>query len=328
MSNLKLSVLVICYNQEQYIAQTIESIVSQEHNYSYELIICDDASKDKTPEIIKSYYEKYPDIIKMVLREKNLGLIGNYYDGLSRLTGEYIMVCAGDDYWLPGKVETQITYMDEHPDVGLCYGDAITVDTNGNQIGVKKGQINNTFKTLITSNYMMAASICQRKCMADIYINQISPLQKNWLMEDYPLVLWFSINSKISYISQQFTAYRLLEESACHFTNLEYAIKFCESIRKIREYFLLMNSGNEKESCMISYRFLFIEMIHMTRFVGNIKYKEYCKKILKECNYNYLKNLYLSARISNKNINKIHIFSKRALDKALHSFNNIFITKY
>lgn len=315
MNNPKLSILVICYNQEHYIEQTIESIVNQEHNYSYELIICDDASKDNTPHIIRSYYEKYPDVIKMVLREKNVGLIRNYYDGISRTNGEYIMVCAGDDYWLPGKVETQISYMDEHPDVGLCYGDAISIDKDGNKIGLKMGQINNSFKNLIKSNYMMAASICQRKSMTNIFISQTNPIKKNWLMEDYPMVLWFSINSKISYISQQFVAYRILEESACHFTNLEYAIKFCESIRNIREYFLLMYTNNKKESSIISHRLLFNEMIHMTKFGGDTKYIECCKNILKECNYNYIVNLYLTLRIYNKVINKIHIISERVTDR-------------
>ncbi|MEE1211697.1 MAG: glycosyltransferase [Treponema sp.] len=100
------SVVVIAYNQEKYIEKTLDSILSQEHSYSYEIIIGDDCSSDKTPQIIEEYRKSYPSIVKPIYNSKNLGAMNNYYNTISKVKGKYIMICGGDDYWLPLKVET------------------------------------------------------------------------------------------------------------------------------------------------------------------------------------------------------------------------------
>jgi glycosyltransferase involved in cell wall biosynthesis len=126
-----LSVAVITYNQTNYIAQTLDSIIEQRHNYLYEIIVGEDYSTDGTRDILLKYKERYPDIIKLILNESNLGLIKNYFNVISQCSGKYIMQCAGDDYWLPGKVSTQITFMEDNPDVGLCCGGIQRLHTNG-----------------------------------------------------------------------------------------------------------------------------------------------------------------------------------------------------
>ena len=124
MNDLMFSILVITYNQEKYIAKTLDSILSQEHDYKYEIVIGEDCSSDGTRAIIEAYANKYPLIIKPIYNNPNLGLIKNYFNTLAQCTGKYIMECAGDDWWLPGKVSFQIDYMEKHPDVGMCYGRA------------------------------------------------------------------------------------------------------------------------------------------------------------------------------------------------------------
>ena len=81
--NKLLSVLIITYNQEDYIAQTLDSIISQIHEYDYEIIIGDDHSSDRTSIICKEYAEKYPDTIKYIYNDPNLGVIKNYYNGIT-----------------------------------------------------------------------------------------------------------------------------------------------------------------------------------------------------------------------------------------------------
>ena len=128
MNTPLLSIAIITYNQEKYISQTLDSVLQQEHEYSYEIVIGEDCSSDGTRKIIEDYVEKYPDIIKPLYNIPNKGLIANYFNVLNHCSGKYIMECAGDDYWLPGKVQYQIDYMEKHPDIGMCYSKAKIFD--------------------------------------------------------------------------------------------------------------------------------------------------------------------------------------------------------
>src|SRR5574344_692387 len=161
MNNIMFSVIIITYNQEKYIAQTLESILKQDHNYSYEIIIGEDCSKDKTKQVIEKYVLEYPNIIKPIYNEHNLGLIGNYYNVLSKCNGKYIMECAGDDYWLPEKVKVQISYMENHPEIGMCYGKASVWSESKNKVLKETvGSDNNSFSDLIKENTIPANTIC------------------------------------------------------------------------------------------------------------------------------------------------------------------------
>ena len=96
------SIIVITYNQEKTIARTLNSILHQETQYPFEIIIGDDASTDGTRVICEEYRNKYPNIIKLNEYHPNYGVVKNYAEALKRCTGKYIMVCAGDD-WLHHK---------------------------------------------------------------------------------------------------------------------------------------------------------------------------------------------------------------------------------
>ena len=122
MQDIMFSVAIITYNQEKYISQTLDSILNQQHDYKYEIVIGEDCSTDKTKQIIEEYVAKYPEIIKPLYNNPNKGLINNYFNVINHCQGKYIMECAGDDYWLPGKVKSQIEFMENNLDVGMCYG--------------------------------------------------------------------------------------------------------------------------------------------------------------------------------------------------------------
>lgn len=239
MKNIKFSIIVLCYNQEKYIKQTLDSILSQKHDYSYELIVCDDASQDSTPRIINEYAARN-DVIVPILRKKNLGLIANYFDAVSRCKGEYFLNCAGDDYWLPGKIEKQIAFMDSHPGIGACTGDAITIDENGCRIGSMFCSENPSFENLLISNCAPAGSICYRLNLVNKYIEEVDPVSKQWVMEDLPLNMWFSVNSKIQYLKGECVAYRVLSNSLSHFDKKQCGrwVTFRKSAFAIRAYFI------------------------------------------------------------------------------------------
>lgn len=134
------SICCITYNQEKYIARAIESFLSQKVDFGIEILIHDDASQDRTPEIIMEYANKYPELIKPICNKENQyskGIAINPVFNYSRAQGKYISLCEGDDYFTDKyKLYNQVKYMEKNPDCHLCFHNSIVVDTEGENIGV------------------------------------------------------------------------------------------------------------------------------------------------------------------------------------------------
>lgn len=116
-NELMLSVVVITYNQEKYISQALDSILSQQTDYAYEIVVGDDASTDSTPSILKKFSIIYSDRIKLYLREKNMGGKGanNLYDLLLKCRGKYVITLEGDDFWIDNKkIQKQIDFLENN----------------------------------------------------------------------------------------------------------------------------------------------------------------------------------------------------------------------
>lgn len=120
------SISCITYNHGPYIRQALEGFLSQRTDFSYEILIHDDASTDNTQEIIREYEAKYPDIIRPIYRTEN-----QYSKGICNISGafnfprargKYIAMCEGDDYWCdPDKLQLQADYMEAHPACSMCF---------------------------------------------------------------------------------------------------------------------------------------------------------------------------------------------------------------
>jgi len=118
----KVSVVTVCYNQEQYIEEALRGFINQKTDFPFEVIVSDDKSTDKTPEIIARYAKEYPDIIKPILRKQNLGVVKNNIETLKATTGKYVALCEGDDYWTdPTKLQRQVDFLDKHPDYAVVF---------------------------------------------------------------------------------------------------------------------------------------------------------------------------------------------------------------
>lgn len=238
MNDLMFSVCVITYNQEKYIAQTLDSILNQNCRYTYEIIVGDDCSTDGTKEIIDEYASKYPAIIRPIYNEKNLGLIKNYFNVINHCKGKYIMQCAGDDWWLPGKVANQIEFMKTHEDVGMCYGKAMVFNESKNRYENNSiGSSQNSFDDLLAGNTIPAPTVCFRNSIFRQYIYEIVPNNKNWIMEDYPAWLWFSKESNIKYLDRDLVVYRVLENSVSHSTDPEKQVAFEKNVYEIKNFY-------------------------------------------------------------------------------------------
>lgn len=116
------SVSMITYNHEQYIAEAIEGVVNQHCDFYFELIIGDDCSNDRTLEICKEYQRKYPGIVRLLTYPKNLMQNGfnNSNRCISRCRGKYLAFCEGDDYWVDNrKLQKEIDVLEQNPEIGL-----------------------------------------------------------------------------------------------------------------------------------------------------------------------------------------------------------------
>jgi glycosyltransferase involved in cell wall biosynthesis len=124
VKNPVVSVLMITYNHEEYIGEAIESIVSQECGFEFELIIGEDCSKDRTREIALEYRKKYPNIIRVIYSSNNVGMIPNGQRIIRCARGEYLAFCEGDDYWCaPNKLSRQVEMIQADPEVSIVHTD-------------------------------------------------------------------------------------------------------------------------------------------------------------------------------------------------------------
>ena len=126
-NNLKLSIVCHTYNQEKYISETLEGFLNQKTNFSFEIIIHDDASTDSTPEIINEYQEKYPELIKTILQKdnkysKNINIWTKYT--FPKCQGKYIAICEGDDYWTDEKkLQKQVDFLENNAEYVVTWTD-------------------------------------------------------------------------------------------------------------------------------------------------------------------------------------------------------------
>lgn len=128
------SIKCLAYNHERYIAQTLDGFLSQETDFPFEVIVNDDASTDKTADVIREYEKKFPLIVKPLYQAENL--YSKRDESLDRavdvnLKGKYVAICEGDDYWtLPNKLQTQADFLESHDDYFAIGHSVQIVDDN------------------------------------------------------------------------------------------------------------------------------------------------------------------------------------------------------
>jgi len=117
-----LSVVMISFNQGSFIRQAIESVLAQRTDFTFEVIVADDASTDGTAETVREIAEAHQDVISPVLRPDNVGIHVNLTDALGRARGRYIALCEGDDYWTdPSKLQRQVAFLEANPATSVCF---------------------------------------------------------------------------------------------------------------------------------------------------------------------------------------------------------------
>lgn len=136
-----ISVIVVTYNQGATIGRTLDSILAQRTSEPYEIIIGDDCSSDGTESVCREYAARHPGRIRYLRREKNLGVVANYFDCIRRAKGDWLADCAGDDFWIdPRKLDKQIEAVRENPDLTIVATGWQESDPDGSNVRMPAGQ--------------------------------------------------------------------------------------------------------------------------------------------------------------------------------------------
>ena len=238
MINTKVAIIVLTYNEAEYVSKTLDSLLEQKCNFKYKIIINDDCSKDGTDIILKSYAIKYPELIDLQINEKNLGISTNFFNAIERSHSEFIAECSGDDWWCDEyKLQKQVNYLESHKEVGLVYT-RTKIYNDGIYIDCPFGT-DWSFKYMLF-NYtpFSALTVCYRRSLAEKYIKDIDPVSHNWCMEDLPMWMWMSMTSKFGYITDVTSVYRQRKGSATSFTSFEKEFNFIKGSYDVKEFFL------------------------------------------------------------------------------------------
>ena len=130
--DIQVSVCVVTYNQENYIAECLESLVTQQTSFKFEIIVGEDCSTDGTREIVQQYVEQYPNLIVPLFYEKNVGAVENVKRVYKAAKGKYIAHLDGDDMALPNKLQKQFNILENNSDCSICVHNMLAIDSEGN----------------------------------------------------------------------------------------------------------------------------------------------------------------------------------------------------
>lgn len=131
-NDIKVSVCVVTYNQEKYIAECLDSLVSQETDFKFEIIVGEDCSTDGTRAIVQQYVDKYPDIVKPIFHKQNVGAVENIKQVYIAAKGKYIAHMDGDDMACDEKLQAQFDILENRASCNVCSHDVMSIDSYGN----------------------------------------------------------------------------------------------------------------------------------------------------------------------------------------------------
>jgi len=240
----KVSVLITTYNQENLITQTVESVLMQVVDFDYEIVIGEDASSDRTREIVIELARQHPEKIRVLLRdpevanrERHLAGKMNFLKAMESCRGEYIAILDGDDYFTsPHKLQKQVDFLDAHPECMICFHNVKAIYPEGsngseNLCAADQKEITDV-EQLLWGNFIPSCSLMYRR----------EPVVQlpDWFFKakvgDWPINIFKAQHGKIGYLNEVLSAYRVHAAGAWSLRKrsrqLVISIKILENIDK------------------------------------------------------------------------------------------------
>lgn len=223
----------LAYNHESYIRDCLEGFLAQQTTFRFAVVVHDDASTDKTADIIREYAERYPDIIIPIYETVNQytradSQIFDKMNEASDATGaRYIALCDGDDYWTDRhKLQKQIDILEADSSLAACATDISLVDSQGNTINPKRGGM---AKDGADGRYNLQEFYRSNRsyptCTVVFRLVHKEELRKkyrhtfNWYLGDWTLWMVLHAYGDFYYLDEPTAAYRINPTSATHTCN-------------------------------------------------------------------------------------------------------------
>ena len=213
------SVALCSYNGETYIHQQIDSILNQTHRPS-EIVVCDDGSTDRTPEILAEYQKQYPEIFRIHFNEINLRSVKNFEKAISLCSKAIIFLSDQDDIWAENKAEKIVSFLDNHAEIDVVATNGFCIDENGAvhekyslwdaPVFLKeKGKNIDYFEIILLCNIATGASMAFRAALKP----EIMPFP---VLKDYHHDEWIALNTtrkgRFEFLNDKLFYYRTHQE--------------------------------------------------------------------------------------------------------------------
>jgi glycosyltransferase involved in cell wall biosynthesis len=229
---------MLTYNQEHFIGQTIESILMQRTNFTYQLVIGEDFSTDSTLVICIKFAEQFPDKIKLLPSlGKNIGLIANYMRTIKECDGKYIAICDGDDYWIDEyKLQKQVDFLENNPDYSVVYTNYSRLFPNGSfkKAVLLSYQKETSFEELIDNNFIPSVTVIFKNL-------QLKESIPNWIGNhfygDWATYLWVLKNSGKIYFMDEVTAVYRVQIGVSHLQLKENSLWLKANLKILNDIF-------------------------------------------------------------------------------------------
>lgn len=205
---MKVSVIIITYNQENLVDRAIAGVMHQKGDFDIELLVCNDASTDDTLLHVKRWKRRFPASIRIIDHEANVGFRANYLSGFRAATGKYLAMCDADDYWTDDrKLARQVEYMEAHPECAITFHRVTNVyspsrvktRSNGGQA------VDTTIEHLSRSNYITNLSVMYRRELVP------ASTLPDWLAEtalpDYAYHMLYAMHGTIHFFPKSMGVY-------------------------------------------------------------------------------------------------------------------------
>lgn len=173
------SVLVITFNHELYIKKCLDSILEQQVDFSYEIVVIDDCSTDRTSHILTEYSQKYPQI-RYIRNPVNYGISNNNNMGISVCRGLYVSMLEGDDFWIdPLKLKREVTFLQSHSEYGFTGGACSELMPDGSTLSKSSDElgrwifIGNVFLSAAKHPVTRTATLCFRRSIVLPYLDKV-----------------------------------------------------------------------------------------------------------------------------------------------------------
>lgn len=253
MNSPLLSVCLVTYNHEELIGKALEGAVRQQTSFPFEIVIGEDCSTDGTRAICEIYAQQYPDIVRLLPSQKNMGLNANMLRTFRQCRGQYIAYLEGDDHWVTtDKLQKQVDVLETQPDVVLVHTNCHVwqvktdyywkriIDFEGECIREKQYGIDSViaeykgpFRPIKTSTCVYRKSVMEQILLEDEY----AYANKEFPTQDFQLFQDMSFRGKFAFVDEVTTIIGLVDSISAN-EDPEKKFNFREGFDKIGTYYI------------------------------------------------------------------------------------------